>query len=210
MTAFKMIRAALLSAAATLCAATAQAAPVLYSDYASWAAALGGPVASENFSGLGSNINITNGAASLGDVTLMSSFSSSGTAVLDAGANAIDIDAMRPADAVTVSFAGPVAGFGFFYSGFDATNDPLTVRVEGTTIASLPNGLFDFTNAFFGVIDDTGGTYSAFDFGTTGSGMYARVGALHWADAPAPVPLPAGLPLLLAGLLGLAVLRRRA
>lgn len=95
------------------------------------------------------------------------------------------------------------AASGLYVNGvLDSTFNDLT-----TTQPGLTQGLFIGTNNYFdedfdGLVDDV----FVFDRALTA----AEVATIH-ADgfaAPAPVPLPAGLPLMLGGMIGFAALRR--
>ena len=80
-----------------------------------------------------------------------------------------------------------------------------------------PAYLGDFANGytgFFGVVGDVGETFQALSFASNGTGTRTdddfTVTAISFEGAPAPIPLPAGLPLLVAGLGALGLMKRRA
>ncbi|MEM7527381.1 MAG: hypothetical protein AAF416_06840 [Pseudomonadota bacterium] len=104
------------------------------------------------------------------------------------------------------TFPEPVIAVGWQY--FSVNSDGLNVLVDGTLRALRESADSDPFNGFFGftttnpVTEITFGTFSptqlnVFDFDD-----------LQFAAAPAVVPLPGALPLLLAGLAGLAFAAR--
>ena len=105
---------------------------------------------------------------------------------------------------------------------FDPFRDLADISAGLRTASGFDDGrsAFDFGEAETGGFDSTGQVIDLNDGSllvgpaetATVELVYARFGGANVLDAPAPIPLPAGAPLLLAGLgaLGLARARRRA
>ena len=74
---------------------------------------------------------------------------------------------------------------------------------------TFPNGY----TGFFGVMGDMGETFQTLSFASNGMGTKTdddfTVTSVSFEGEPAPIPLPAGLPLLVAGLGALGLMRRR-
>lgn len=94
-----------------------------------------------------------------------------------------------------------------FLTGFDSVirhDDGISVFDDGTEIANSANPTTVQNTSVNGF---NGGTWRLIYAATNGNPSILKVTG---DKLPSPVPLPAGLPLLLAGLGGLAVLRRRS
>ena len=104
-----------------------------------------------------------------------------------------------------------VAGFGFngplFQFAFDTTT--LQFSIDGFDV-DTPNLASGESTVFDDVIAQEGETNDDFQLTDPFAGalLFGSV-AITQVDAPAPIPLPASLPLLVAGLAGLGLLRRK-
>jgi hypothetical protein len=218
-----IFRASLTASIACAAAMGAQAAVFTFDDEAAFLAATGA-TAQPAIPDVGSVGN----PVTLGDLTL--STTSSGLIFGAAGFAWSDWSTVIPGNAFVISgvedfaadFAAPVASFGFQVheptgtgSPPDATNTGAAVDSEfavslfsgGSLVGSAGFAPADDTLAFFGVWSST-----PFDrvevVETVGTNDNEYFGAFYTGTTPAPVPLPAGLPLMVAGLGALAALRR--
>ena len=106
-------------------------------------------------------------------------------------------------DFITFSFAAPTTQFGISFSDQNFSNRPVTFRLGGLSVdtfslttpnsADLNTFFFEASTAFDSVTLDLNGVY---------------IDSIH-VGGLAPVPLPAGLPLLVAGLGGLGLASRK-
>jgi len=124
-----------------------------------------------------------------------------------------------------VTIGGPQDAFNSVYSGpFDATGQSYGIQSVSLEIRTDPGSLFSVQNQLFneltpGETIDLSGDYISlvveYDDGLFSTSSIARsddltsVSVSVSGDSMTPVPLPAGLPLLLAGLGAFAYVRRR-
>lgn len=171
------------------------AATTVYTDRASFDLATGGSLSFEDFSG---------GSTSTG------AFDVSGTGVFVTGGGALRGRPTLFGGTMTYTFASPISAFG---GDFDTSPGGSGIGLRFTLGSGevVSQDLLAPYDAFWGFVSDT--TFTTLTVsGATGPGFAET----HTFDnfsfgiaAPvAPVPVPAGLPMLLAGLLGAIGLRR--
>jgi len=110
-------------------------------------------------------------------------------------------------DTVTI---GALSSGQFTDAFFDGRGGDDTVLLDGYALSDITRFVLSGNTATLTLATlagDVAGEFRNFDFWTVGGTTYA---ADALSDAVAPIPLPAGLPLLGAGLAGLWALRRRA
>ncbi|WP_425039573.1 VPLPA-CTERM sorting domain-containing protein [Primorskyibacter sp. S187A] len=177
----------------------------LQTERSNWQTAVGSPVSSEGFEGLQGAVGNT---LTFADFTL----THSGGGLTLFGSNSLTRTegvqglGFSGNGSVTFTFASTINAFGIDWSSFDQTSTVVDYSDDGGN--SLSDLFVPVTNAgagFFGIID-TGG-FSSVTFNVSQTEIL-EFDNIAWGTV-APVPLPAGLPLLLAGLGGLAMLRRR-
>lgn len=190
-------------------AASPAAAKTVYTNVSDWSAAVGeSPDFFEDFEAgytdeqvIGAGSDIAPGLSTSAALSI-----ESGPGSLN-GSNPIGDFALALPDSAgtvtTLTFAAPITYFGFYYidagsPAFDGTTFP-------TTAASGDSALFGgFT--FLPAENVTSIVIS----GVSGDGLWGLDDLAWGTTVNAAVPLPASLPLLLAGGAGLAVLRRRS
>jgi len=116
-------------------------------------------------------------------------------------------------DTFTISFGTAITAFGADVASMNDFVSRSSITVAGTTFEppALPVGATDDVVQFLGFTSDMPFTSVTFNFlnGSDGFGVdNVAYGTLNDAP-PSAVPLPASLPLLLAGFAGLTALRRR-
>lgn len=127
-----------------------------------------------------------------------------------------------PANVATITFDNPTTALGFDVSAWCngnicRTNSPSTnslgvtidVLIDGITSTSytLPTGS-NTVSAFVGFVSDT--AFTTFSISTSAVTGWHGIDNVEAFSAPNTVPLPAGFPLMLAGLGAFYFLRRRA
>lgn len=110
----------------------------------------------------------------------------------------VDTDVGFVTGITTFTFDSLLSAFGFWYSDAEGSG---TISFGGQTFALSATG--NGGSSFFGYVGNTFVDSFTIDFGDDSNFGIDDV-------SYAPVPLPAGLPLLLAGLGALAIARRRA
>ena len=159
-------------------------------------------------------------AGILGDVTITLSTgslsrNSFGRYVTD-GEAALRLDE-GPAATIAFSFADAINAFGIDFkdlnfvdaSATDGLGSDFGIVLSADYGGSLGGSSFQ-NNQFFGLTNADGFTSVTFAVGSSTSGGALALDRLEFGSTAATVPVPAGLPLLLAGLAGRAALRRRA
>ncbi|MEL7172158.1 MAG: VPLPA-CTERM sorting domain-containing protein [Pseudomonadota bacterium] len=119
--------------------------------------------------------------------------------------NAVDGDGGDGGLSILWTFPEPVTAVGFQY--FDLTENDVNVSVDGSVRALREGG--DPTDGFFGFTTTTPVTEIIFDTFDVQDADVFDFDDLQFAGEAQVVPLPGALPLLLAGLAGLAVVRQR-
>lgn len=194
---------------ASLFAAAPASAKTVYTDSTTWLAAVGEtPDHSEDFeSGYSDNqVFSSSGTMSLspeGAFLAASFYIEQGDGSIG-GSNPIDNFALELPDSggaiATLTFSSAITYFGFYYI------DAASPMLDGTSFAST--GASGDTALFGGFTFDVAENKTSITISSvSGDGRWG-LDNLTWGYA-APVPLPAGLPLLLAGVGALGVLRRR-
>ena len=205
MTVFKALAIAGLSISA---GGAAHAATTAYTSQSDWLAAIGeSPVDyAENFETGYTDNQVMDGVV-IGNMTIASSGASiESTAGGIGGSNPIGANALELNDssgtAVTFSFSNAISYFSLFYIDAGSPN------IGGTTFGST--GAAGDTALFGGLIFDIADNVTSLTISSvSGDGRWG-VDDMAWGTtAMSAVPLPAGLPLLIGGLGGLAFLRRR-
>ena len=105
---------------------------------------------------------------------------------------------------LTLTFDSPILAFGALFA--DLNNEALRTEIDvaGVTLVPAIAGIGEVR--FFGFVSDT--AFSTITFRGVDNEGYGMDEVVYGGSAPA-IPLPAGLPLLLTGLLGFGILRRR-
>lgn len=115
---------------------------------------------------------------------------------------------------VTFRFFAPITAFAFDFSDSDTT-DSYSVTIGNEAPFQLASGTSSTFQSFFGLVSDTAFTTVVFKQTATGGFTEAfsidniRTNGFNTQEEANAVPVPASLPLLLAGFGGLAWLRRR-
>lgn len=204
-----------------LVSGAAHAITATYTDEAAWRAAVGGVYGFENFDATATGTEVFNLPAlglafdPLNDGTqpTVQPYSSTGGVVRSGPNNLLnDADFSLPGRGpITVRPLTPgdfLYGLGLWNAGGDDQLRLTFFDAAGGTIASVVSAS---GSGFFGIVDDTGATSARIDF--EGGNGYAPTD--DWQAAARPtfeppaVPLPASLPLMLAGLAGFGALARR-
>lgn len=212
---------------ALIVAAPAANAATVYLDEALFTAAVTGNLETSEFTGQPQGA-ITNGAQFDNGVTVTLDQPSSDNFVEDTFLR-LSIDNIGPdaqvsavTETVTFAFDVPVTAFGFEFGDPVTAPDGGTGRGPGNNSGTtLTAGDFSFSfsddysanpgyTGFFGVVGHPGDTFSSVVFSSNGIGDFVDDDFTVQSIALAPVPLPAGLPLLAAGLGVLGLLRRRS
>lgn len=196
-----------ITAILTVGATAAQAATTSYTSQTDWFAAIGEGAAdyTENFE-TGYTDNQSMNGVTIGNMTI----NSSGATIEQGagnigGSNPIGDFALELNDnsgtSVTFAFGSAISYFSLFY--VDAGSPNIGGTAFSNTGASGDTALF--AGLTFDLSDDiTSLTISS----VSGDGRWGA-DDFAWGTAPAAVPVPAGLPLLIGGLGGLALLRRK-
>lgn len=207
-----MLRIATTFVALALLSAQASAASfTVFTDRTAFEAAAGASLATETFDSVVVDTSFAGGPVTVGDLTISAEEPGAfGNQLIDAppvlgevdgnGTTAINFFTTAAEDA-EIAFAAPVTAFGADFFNF---NDD-TLRTQVLILGELfsPDIVPDDTLSFFGVISDM-----AFD-SVTFAGLDNDVfGVDNVSTVTAPIPLPATLPLLLAGIAGFAAVRR--
>ncbi len=185
--------AALLTMAAS---AASAAAFTVYTDRTAFEAALSGPITTHDFNA---------GAPASGVTITGDDVDFSGGVLNDR------IDQGSNPDTL-FSFDGPILGFGGDWDlagpGGQGTGISITTMNGGSFVVTeeVPRTL---ENDFWGFISDMEFSSLSFFEGSQASGVETYTLDNLTTGGVSPVPLPAGLPLLLVGLGGLAALRRK-
>lgn len=109
----------------------------------------------------------------------------------------------------TLSFDAPIEAFGAYFTGVQRGDATLTYADGSTVVLDLPaSTINDGGTYFFGFID-LGASIVSIDYFTGTGGDYVGVDDIRFGTVSAPIPLPASLPLLGAGVAALMVRRRR-
>lgn len=106
--------------------------------------------------------------------------------------------------ALRFEFDNPLDGFAATWSGFSADFE---IQVGSDTI--IPFNLIGGSTGFLGFVSDTPFSQVSFFEPTNNDTFFLDDAILGTASSPAQVPVPASLPLLGIGLVGLLALRRR-
>ncbi len=163
-----------------------------------------------DFTGLPEITLITSATLNLTNATLTSEFDA--FQIIDGGTSnglgrvaAVDPVLYSAAADLEISFAYDVADLSFFSFGWGSGDTAeITAFLDGSSLGSLTvasNGLIDFSS--FGAIDAL-----FIDDSSTANGM--GYGDFSFSAAEAAVPLPAALPMLLAGVAALGAMGFRA
>ncbi|WP_165899265.1 VPLPA-CTERM sorting domain-containing protein [Rhodovulum steppense] len=181
----------------------------LQAERADWAADFGGTLSTEGFEGLVADPGLvtdfggfTLTYAGVGGLTLYGSNPLTRTE----GAQGLGFSG---SGSITLSFTSAINAFGIDWSSFDnAATNVSYGDSAGNVIADLFQPVTRSGAGFFGIIDTGGFSWITFDV-TSQEIMEFDFIQYGVASDPSLIPLPAGLPLLVAGLGTLAVLRRR-
>ena len=104
----------------------------------------------------------------------------------------------------TITFASAISAFGAYFSGWQIGTQTITYTDGDTVVLEMGDAnLSDGGLRFFG-FQDTGASIASITYTANGD-----IVALDDVRIDAAIPVPASLPLLLAGIGGLAALRRR-
>jgi len=144
-----------------------------------------------------------------------------GTIFFDTAANSEGMGTISYAFRTVLDVTGGATGFSFGTGQMDAAGLNATLEVvdaAGNTASSGPSfigstpGPVAFAYSSFAGVDLSTIKSVTLSLDALGNGVDGTIGDQFTAEGGslAPIPLPAGLPLLVAGLGGLALLRRRA
>jgi hypothetical protein len=193
-------------------AGISQAVTLTFNDEAAWRAAVGGVYGFENFDSTAAATDVFSRPAlglsldPLNDGTqpTVQPYTSTGGVERSAPNNILNdrdfaLPGRGPITVRPISGQDFIFGFGMWNVGGDDTLKLSFYDGAGTLIASVISAA---SSGFFGIVDDTGAKFAVMDF--VGGNGYAPTD--DWQAAtrttfvpgPAPIPLPAGGPLLLA------------
>ncbi|MGG7566067.1 VPLPA-CTERM sorting domain-containing protein [Rhodovulum sp. DZ06] len=209
----------LILAAAALAALTAtpalSASFTTFTDRAAFEAAVGAGLTVETFDSVLVDTSFGGGgSATVGAVTMSATLDIGGYNMIDApsvtaevnvnGTTALNVGTLG-SDTATMSFASSIFAFGADFFNF---NDGVQrTRIEVGADVLLPPVTPSYTPTFFGFISDA--AFSSLQFTALQSDAYG-IDNVSFATATSDVPVPAAAPMLLAGIAGLGLLRRRA
>ena len=203
-----------------LCAETAQATPVGYTDYSSYMAALPGSASTLDFDSLSSGYIISDGDT-IGGITFIYNFGSVQMMVSDAfdttspenflGTD--DANVFQDGDDFNLSF-GPVNAIGMFFITADLMDDnDITLSAAGTSVGlSVADAGADVGDEgipyFLGIIDDTN-PFTTASIDTNGGGFFLYNVDDITTSLSASVPDVSVIWLLGPSLVGIAMFRRK-
>ena len=178
----------------------------LQAERANWAADFGNPLGTEGFEGLVGNPGnfIDFGAFSL---------SFSGPSLTLYGANPLTRTegtqglGFSGNGSITLTFDNAISALGIDWSSFDQNATVVSYSDDnGNVVGDIFQPVISAGAGFFGIIDTDGFTSVTF---AVDQSEILEFDYIQWGSGLAPIPLPAGMPLLLGGLVGLGLLRRR-
>ncbi|MEM9639687.1 MAG: PEP-CTERM sorting domain-containing protein [Pseudomonadota bacterium] len=213
-----MSRFAFTLAAAAAFAGSASAATFdVFTDRTLFEAALSGPITVETFDEITEDISFAGGSTTVGGLTIIADDDGFfGNSIIDAppvlseidgnGTTALNIFTSSVFDAA-LEFASPVLAAGADFFNFNDGQLRTEISILGETFTPDITGAG--TLSFLGIISDT--PFSRVDFNGVNNDVFGidNVTSAETVAPPSVVPVPATLPLLLAGIAGLAFWRRR-
>jgi hypothetical protein len=199
-------------------AGTADAVPVVYSGYDVGSTSL---ATSPNATAAAAAFDLATGPLSIIDFEpgLPAGVSASGGSIGSASSlcatAALHCYATSPinvqaGNGTTYTFASAIDALGTFFTGWQITGQTLTPGYSDgtTTVLGMPAGNNAGGTLFFGFIDVGALITSIAYFAGSTSADYAGLDDVRYGNA-APIPIPASLWLLVAGLIGLMGIARR-
>jgi hypothetical protein len=116
-------------------------------------------------------------------------------------------------DTCRLTFSVPQVAFGFFGTDIGDFNGQLTLRLDGVDLVTVPHTVAgpNGSGLFFGLID-TANPFTTIEFLNSGTGDSFGFDSftIGTREQIVPVPEPGTLALVLVGLAGMGIVRRRA